>query len=693
MAYEVKFTDEANKGSIFVEDNTINTETSVSLPGRNSTAFGTAIAENFLHLLENFANTSEPQNPVEGQLWYDSTPGVNQLKVYDGTAWAAAGGLKKAISEPDVANSVVGDLWVDTDNQQLYLFTGSGWVLVGPSFSEGLNTGARPLRITGTDNNDYNVLLIEVEAQPIAIIASDSFTPKISISGFSTVRPGINLSSRDIKGSGVGKFYGTSEKAESLLIGNQAVAASNFLRSDQTSTTDFPIRVKNNGGIQLGASGQLTIGVEGESGVIAQRTSGAQLNLRINDGGVARNVITIDGSTVGINNGAPDEALDVIGNIQTDGKLLVEGVEQSNNFGNGAVVVKGGAGIAKNLNVGGSVRINGSTTAKNITPDLNNARNLGTDSFRWQNVYANTFFGNVVGNITGTITGRSTSADRLASATTFQITGDVEAPAFVFDGQVGGSTKVFNTSISNSFIANKTSVSTTQSDDEILINRVSGNTGVFKTSRQALLADMPVNPPGIILPFAGTVVPTGWLLCDGREVSQLVYPTLFSVIGFTFKDVSLLSDNGVEFFAIPDLRGRFPLGLDNMGGTSAGRVSGLAGSELGNSAGSEDITIRKIHLPNHDHDMRAPNGDQFYAISDLAKGPSSDPSSIIYDAPTGTGAGQALASSGGIQGGGPTGNGTWNQITVGGDTEEVGSPVNTMNPFLSLNFIIYTGDS
>ena len=55
MAYTIPYTDEANKGVITIEDNTINQETSIKLPGRNTTAYGTVIAENFLHLLENFA--------------------------------------------------------------------------------------------------------------------------------------------------------------------------------------------------------------------------------------------------------------------------------------------------------------------------------------------------------------------------------------------------------------------------------------------------------------------------------------------------------------------------------------------------------------------------------------------------------------------------------------------------------------
>ena len=55
MPYEILFTDYVNKLGIVVEDGTINQETSLKIPGRNSTAYGTVIAENFLHLLENFA--------------------------------------------------------------------------------------------------------------------------------------------------------------------------------------------------------------------------------------------------------------------------------------------------------------------------------------------------------------------------------------------------------------------------------------------------------------------------------------------------------------------------------------------------------------------------------------------------------------------------------------------------------------
>ena len=82
------------------------------------------------------------------------------------------------------------------------------------------------------------------------------------------------------------------------------------------------------------------------------------------------------------------------------------------------------------------------------------------------------------------------------------MTGDVSAPSFSFDGQ-DESTKTFTTTIANSFIANKDETASSQVDDEILINRVSGDTGVFKVNRNNLFASIPTMPIGMISPYGG----------------------------------------------------------------------------------------------------------------------------------------------------------------------------------------------
>ena len=77
-------------------------------------------------------------------------------------------------------------------------------------------------------------------------------------------------------------------------------------------------------------------------------------------------------------------------------------------------------------------------------------------------------------------------------------------------------------------------------------------------------------PAGILLPYAGDIPPDGWLLCNGDAVSRSDYSTLFAAIGSTYG-----VGDGETTFNLPDLRGRMPMGLDNMGGSNANRVIGL----------------------------------------------------------------------------------------------------------------------
>ena len=669
MAYTIPYTDQANKGTITIEDSTLNQDTSLKLPGRNTTAYGSAIAENFLHLLENFASATQPATPVEGQLWYDATPGVDQLKVYDGTNWVASGGLKKASTEPQAAQSLIGDLWVDTDNQQLYLYSGSGWVLVGPEFSDGLVTGISPKVLTGTDDSSYNILQIDVSSQPMAVVATNSFTPKIKIPGFTTIVPGVNLSTANITGSGVPKYVGTAEKAESLIVSGNAVAAGNFLRGDTTSTTSFPINVQNNSGINYGINAEMNIGVVGNAGVIQHNIAGSSVDFKVKNAGILKTALRVDSNLrIGINNVAPDEALDVTGNILSSGTIRNTDTTDSTSFSTGAIRTAGGIGISKNLNVGGSSEFTGTITTRNILPEQNNLRDIGATATKYANVYATTFIGNLTGNVSGTVSGRAGSADKLTSATTFRLTGDVTASDIIFDGQVGGSLKTFTTTIANTIISGKTNVASSQNDDEFIINRVTGATGLKKISVQNLLAAVPITPIGLISPYAGTAAPTGWLLCDGSEILISAYTQLYNVLGTTYK-----ASPTSGYFALPDLRGRLPLGKDNMNDSSANNVTDIAADVLGAKNGAESVSIQVANLPEHKHDLRGDSGDQYYVVRDVSGTPS-DNNAIVYDAPNATGAGQALPDSGGI-------------LT----TDSLGTAMDVMNPYMTLNYIIYAG--
>jgi microcystin-dependent protein len=716
MAYTISYTDEANKGTITVEDGTLNTETSLKIPGRNTTSYGAVIAENFLHLLENFANTSEPTNPVEGQLWYDTTGYIDEtsgvtdasgtLKVYDGTNWTPASGITKQISTPAKANT--GDLWVDTDSQQLYLYTGGGWILVGPQFSEGLTTGATPTTIVGADNVSYPVLLVEVAAETIAIFSNnDPFSPKARINGFTQINPGLNLIDKDTDGDNLSnfKFYGTAEKAEALIVNNSSVAAGNFLRGDTTSTTTFPLNVQNNTGINVGVNAELTVGVEGNVGILQHNISGSSIDVRVRNNDITKTIMRLDsGLKVGINNEAPEKELDVTGSIQSSGTLTVNDTTQSTLYSNGSVIIKGGVGIAKNLNIGGEVKLNSLTTTSSLVAKDHNLYNIGSSTVKYKDVYATTFHGSLEGTVTGRVIGRSTLSDALTSKTKFKITGDVNTivdvqydgqfqdPSFDngfeyvrnADGEIIGTTplppgeepltKVFRTEISNTFIADKDPMDdlTTRNSDELIVNSI-GN-GLKKITKANFLASVPRVPTGSIMPYAGpeSALPDDWLMCNGQAVDRESYKALFEVIQYTYGPYSTLVNKNT--FKVPDLRGRLPLGKDDMGpdgSPRANNVSAESATSLGAVDGSETKVITEANLPDHTHDLRNEDNDQFYALRDIPGTPSeiplatSDNSDVVF---------QTLGNSGGID--------TSNNLST---------PMNIMPPTMTMNYIIYTG--
>jgi microcystin-dependent protein len=698
MAYTIQYTDSAEKDPIVVEDSTINTDTSIKLPGKNSLGYGAAIGENLLHLLENFASPTEPSSAIEGQLWYNNN--TEQLLIYDGTIWVSASGLKKSTTEPDNNQALTGDLWADTDNQQLYMFTGSNWILVGPSFSGGLTTGTLPTTITGQNNVEYTVIEVQVNANIVAIVAFDTFTPKSTINGFSgtQIRPGINLANRDTDADGINnvKFYGIAEKSENLIVNNLAIPAANFLRGDKESTTIFPVNIQNNNGIAYGINAELNIGIEGSAGVIQHNIEGSNIDVRVRNAGDSKTVLRVDSNLrVGINNEAPDEALDVTGNILASGVIKTNDTTQSTTIGNGAAIIKGGLGVAKTINIGDSINVQKSITLGNndlvidtvasdlILPDLNNARNIGTATNRWRKIYATTFLGNLEGQVSGNVSGKSGSADKLTSSTTFRYTGDVETVENAFDGQTGGGVKSFALTLKNTIISAKEQVVNSLSSDDFLIDRTTGtSTGLKRVSRSTLFNSIiGLTPIASIVPYAGLVEPVGWKFCNGQELSTGVYSQLFQLINNNYGPTP-----SVGYFNVPDLRGRFPLGNLLMGGTAPAvedpesRNRGTNASVIGASDGQSNTTIGVNNLPEHQHDLTSETGQQFYAHREVDG--RDDLPDGVQASNLQTGAedlSQKIANSGDVL------------IPVGSAFSEVGAPIDTMNPYQTINYIIYTG--
>ena len=662
----------------------------------------------------NFAKNSAPSNPVQGQLWYDNSAGVNLLKVFDGTGWTPAGTVKKSDSEPSVSSSLNGDLWVDTANQQLYVYSGSNWLLIGPQFSSGLRTGPDIETIIDTSNVSHNVVTVYSENSRIAIVSKAAFTPKTSIAGFSTIGQGFNLSTIDANSTTAPtKFWGTTSQADALVVNGATIPASSFLRSDKESTTNFTLNVRNNGGIGIGSDLSFSISTEVNSTVLYSKTSGNYIEFKLNNAGTPVTALHIDANGflgVGPDNTNPQAELDVAGDIITDGNLIVQGDTDASVLGVGSITTNGGLSVNKQSQFGGDVSINGGIHFNNLdgngdpiagtiiqpsSDDATDLYDLGTATRRFRNIYAQSFVGSFNGAFTGSLAGNiSGSAAKLASPTYFRIRGDLDSTAdIVFDGQnpqVGSPSgyQIFQTTVSQNIIANKTTTEDSFLTDTLLVYRT--GLGLRQVSKQTFVKNIPLVPIGAMFPYAGPTAPAGYLLCDGTEVKIGDFSELFGVIGYTYKTPSLLI--GKATFALPDFRGRFGLGRDNMdnartvpdkddptvlvpaGGGSANRVTDIVADTLGigtGDAGSREyVTLELRNIPDHKHNLNSGNA-QYYAAGLPGAGadPAADP-----------GLGMPLTS---------TGSGLRNSGNM--ISSQVGQPFNSMNPYLTVNYIIFTG--
>ena len=367
MPYKVNYTETNNsqKPAILVSDMALNKQTPVTFPGKNYAGYAPIVAENFLHLLENFASPTAPTNPVQGQLWFDNTVGVNQLKVYDGSTWTPAGIVVKSATQP-VPPNAIGDLWVDTYNQQLWIFGGTTWILIGPQLAGGSNTGVVPQTIVDSTDIERSVISLFADNDHVAIISGMSFTPKSGITGFTTVNRGITLNSSILDGSG-SIFTGTATRAEALSINGGTVYGSSFLRNDQTSTTSFPLIVDNDTGLTVGASQNITIGASGASSFIYSTISSSTLDFKVNNAGTPSTAVSVSST--------------------------------------------------------GQITVKGPALDSVIIPDVTDSYDLGSSTRKFRNVYATSFVGAFSGTVSGTAdhaltSDYATSAGTATSATT-----------------------------------------------------------------------------------------------------------------------------------------------------------------------------------------------------------------------------------------------------------------------------------
>jgi hypothetical protein len=295
-----------------VQDGAINNSSlDIVLIGKNYSGYGEAFNENFVKLIENFSNTTQPKKPLSGQLWFDSKN--KKLKLYDGAIFRSIGILENGRTKPSAANQ--GDLWFSVADNKLYAYSGSGsdWLLIGPVASTG-NNGIFTTTITDdSPGNTHNVIQSLIDNQQSAIFSTDSTFGVPVVNSFvynryPKIYPGINLPNTN--NNGISAYLSSGNRIGSLLWGTAAsaigmventstfVAAASYLkRSELTGGFQFPAVILNDDGITLGVNRVLKLHVTNSTVGNISNIVDSRIQFNVTTAtGTYTNVINIDGA-------------------------------------------------------------------------------------------------------------------------------------------------------------------------------------------------------------------------------------------------------------------------------------------------------------------------------------------------------------------------------------------------------------
>ena len=328
MAYIVNKTD----GNILstVSDGQIDQlSSSLTLIGKNYSGFGEYLNENLVKLLENFSNNTRPSRSIRGQLWFDT--GELRLKVYTGSDYKAVGSAALTSVQPVGLGS--GDFWYNTSKDQLFFYDGTTPLLVSPAYSKTqLKSGFIIETVRDTLGSDQTVVLLYAGGNLLGVFSKARFKPVNPIIGYpadSFINIGFNS----------GKFPGLETDSaydvkfdttvsNSILLNGQPITS--FVRTDTSAVTIIgSITTASDGGFTFGSlnQGSLKISALGEL-VLSNSARGQDINIQVNKNDVEyRTVIAISAATdvTNIYQNVPDSLLRIGGSVEITGNLSVLG--------------------------------------------------------------------------------------------------------------------------------------------------------------------------------------------------------------------------------------------------------------------------------------------------------------------------------------------------------------------------------
>jgi hypothetical protein len=339
MSYSIVKTDGTQLTAVV--DGTIDqVTTDITLIGKNSTAYGLSLNDNFIHMLENFANTTQPNHPIKGQLWYDTQQ--EKLKVYDGVSFVVTAGTTVSPTKPSGFAS--GDLWISSSNGQLYFNDGVtiGGILAGPIYtrSQGFS-GFEVQDVLDINSQVHTVVNLRVGTTLLGVFSKAAFTPSFSNPANSSldsttfpqmIEVGFNASRYpDVA------FTVPVSAANALTDGTSTFPPSSFVSTAGDSIIDVGADGVN-GALYIKAAKQLVLGPGNDIEISVQPEYSGPQTFQIKSKYANQNIdISLNNTTTGqtsaffinaqqqftgIYNNSPKATLDVNGTIRAPLKTL-----------------------------------------------------------------------------------------------------------------------------------------------------------------------------------------------------------------------------------------------------------------------------------------------------------------------------------------------------------------------------------
>jgi hypothetical protein len=305
-----------------IEDGTVDTTTDLRLVGKNYAGYGEIQNENFLHLMEHFANGTPPANAISGQIWYDTTN--KRLKFYTGDLfagqkiWKTAGGVEYG-SEPLVP--IAGDMWFDTTQGQLKVRTATDWLTVGPQAAGQGVTQMVSQIVKDLSGNDKAIIIAYINDEVVYVISKEDFyidsndTNSLLV-GFQPpnhlIKKGLSLpyvSEDGVSTTGDSIYWGTASAALGLVGEDyEFISTDKFVRSDITPSFSQLVRFATDDGFTLGAGNDLAVYIDGANvystpgdGVtpVIENKNGGKIVFKVNDlTGAIKTPLILNGVTV-----------------------------------------------------------------------------------------------------------------------------------------------------------------------------------------------------------------------------------------------------------------------------------------------------------------------------------------------------------------------------------------------------------